>query len=108
MATRARPALADGQEWDRLEAALARGATRGPGKPGPSKEVADLFDESELRDLRRLAEHAQLVRSRSPVLGNVIFLHGITGADLAVVEARGMPTACGSTSRGSFSGASAT
>ena len=86
MATRARPALADGQEWDRLETALARGATRGRGKPGPSKEVADLFDESELRDLRRLAEHAQLVRSRSPVLGNVIFLHGITGSDLAVVE----------------------
>ena len=89
MAAKAKRGVSSGQEWDELEEALLRGSARSRGSRGSSADLDALFDESEQRDLRRLAERARLVRSRSPVLGNVVFLHGITGSDLAVVDAKG-------------------
>ncbi|MET0292834.1 MAG: CHAT domain-containing protein [Steroidobacteraceae bacterium] len=41
--------------------------------------------------LQRLAERSRIVRARSAPLGNVVFLHGITGSDLAVSKGVGKP-----------------
>jgi CHAT domain-containing protein/pimeloyl-ACP methyl ester carboxylesterase len=72
-------------DWDKLEKALLSTGTRG--KPGTQAGGAlEGFDEDELQVLRRLAMRSQVERSRAAPRGNVVFLHGITGADLAVVE----------------------
>ena len=72
-------------DWDKLEDALLSTGTRG--KPGAeAARTLEGFDEVELQVLRRLAMRSQVERSRSAPRGNVVFLHGITGADLAVVE----------------------
>ncbi len=89
MAKRARGSPQSGLSWDDLEEALATGSARGRTRASTATELDALFDESELRALRRLAAHARLVRSRSPALGNVVFLHGITGSNLATVDASG-------------------
>src|SRR5438128_1123307 len=75
-------------DWDELEDALAT-TKRGPVRDRVSAALDELFDEEERRDLTRLADHARRVRSRNPLIGNIVFLHGITGADLAVVDAAG-------------------
>lgn len=83
----------DDFDWDAFEASLARSSAgdasprSGAGKA--SRAVDGALPEEELGDLRRLAARSRLVRSRSPAIGNVIFLHGITGSDLAVVDAKG-------------------
>ncbi len=74
-------------EWDRLEDALADGPVRGKTRTAAQAEAEVLFDEPERRELQRLAQRAQLIRSRNAPLGNVVFLHGITGSNLAVVKA---------------------
>ena len=71
-------------DWDRFEEALAEGTVRGKRSAAVETELEG-FDEAELAVLRRLATRARLSRSRAPLLGNVVFLHGITGADLATV-----------------------
>ncbi len=72
-------------DWSKLEDALLSISTRG--KPGTEAASAlEGFDEAELQVLRRLATRSQVERSRAAPRGNVVFLHGITGADLAVVE----------------------
>jgi pimeloyl-ACP methyl ester carboxylesterase len=86
------PSIRDSFDWAAFEEALAKG--RSPesvvrGVRGGATVTKESFAEGELEDLTRLAERAQLVRSRSPVLGNVVFLHGITGSNLAVVNAKG-------------------
>lgn len=88
MTKRAVSASKPGSEWDELEQALVRGTARGVGEPQPSSNLDALFDEVEQKDLRRLAEHSRLVRSHNTPLGNIVFLHGITGSDLAV-ESKG-------------------
>ena len=74
----------DGTDWDRFEEALAEGTVRGKRSATVEQELAG-FDEAELAVLRRLATRARLSRSRAPLVGNVVFLHGITGSDLATV-----------------------
>lgn len=74
-------------EWDRLEDALADGPVRGKTRTAAQAEAEVLFDEPERRELQRLAQRAKLIRSRNAPLGNVVFLHGITGSNLAVVKA---------------------
>ncbi|MNX63492.1 CHAT domain protein [compost metagenome] len=72
-------------DWDKLEDALLSTGTRG--RPGTEAAKAlEGFDEAELQVLRRLAMRSQVERSRAAPRGNVVFLHGITGSDLAVVE----------------------
>ena len=86
---RAPPSVRDAFDWDAFEEALVKGQARGGARRGAAVATDAAFAEDELTDLRRLAERSQLVRSRNPVLGNVVFLHGITGSDLAVVDAKG-------------------
>lgn len=74
----------DGTDWDRFEEALAEGTVRGKRSATVEQEFEG-FDEAELAVLRRLATRARLSRSRAPLRGNVVFLHGITGSDLATV-----------------------
>ena len=93
---RKRPAMhrrPDAFDWDAFEEALVRTKdTAGGQRGGRLREAAaadGMFAEDELAVLRRLAERSRLVRSRSPVLGNVVLLPGITGSDLGVVDAKG-------------------
>lgn len=86
MAKRAVAGRDASSSWDELEEVLAGGKPRGKTRGAAQAEIECLFDENERRDLQRLAQRAKLVRSRSPALGNVVFLHGITGSNLAVTE----------------------
>lgn len=86
--TRSRSTGAASSEWDELEQALLEPPARAQ-RGTAAGAIDETFDETERSDLRRLAERARLVRSRSPTIGNVVFLHGITGSDLAVVDRTG-------------------
>ena len=90
---RRKPARSSSQgEWDRFEKNLLSG-------PAPTTVRATKrttlrsqpqAEASEDEVLRRLAQRSQLERSRGgPLSGNVVFLHGITGADLSVAESGG-------------------
>ena len=76
-------------DWDALELALTKGRSGQGARRGAPAASDAAFAEGEIADLRRLAERSRLVRSRNPVLGNVVFLHGITGSDLAVFDTKG-------------------
>ena len=76
-------------DWDAFEQALTKGRVGQGTRRGVPAASDAAFAEGEIADLRRLAERSRLVRSRNPVLGNVVFLHGITGSDLAVFDAKG-------------------
>lgn len=89
MAKRAVVSKETSTSWDELEDVLASGKPRGKTRATVQTEIETQFDENERRDLQRLAQRAKLVRSRSPALGNVVFLHGITGSNLAVVDKKG-------------------
>jgi len=83
----------DNFDWRQLEKALLvrdgappqRGVRGGLQLPG----AEDLFDNEELEELQRVARRTSQQRSAAPVLGNVVFLHGITGSDLEVIDAEG-------------------
>ena len=86
-ASKSKAANADA-DWDKLEEALLSPKVRG--RPGTeTSRTLEGFDDAELQVLRRLAMRSRVERSRSAPRGNVIFLHGITGADLAVADKRG-------------------
>ncbi|MSV27276.1 MAG: CHAT domain-containing protein [Bryobacterales bacterium] len=78
-----------GIDWKDLAAVLG-GATRGASGTAES-ELRDYFGDEELKYLQQLAGFSRTVRSRSAPLGNVIFLHGITGSDLGVAAGSGKP-----------------
>jgi hypothetical protein len=60
------------------------------GRPGTETARALAgFDEAKPQALHGLTMRSQIERSRSAPRGNAIFLHGITGADLAAVDERG-------------------
>jgi CHAT domain-containing protein len=95
MAKRAKVKRISHGEWDRFEKSLVR-APKAPRPPaGKSRGVVESVPQSEPETdevLRRFAERSQLERRRgSPPKGNIVFLHGITGADLAVAENSGKP-----------------
>jgi len=75
--------------WDQLEDALRGVATRGPKSAAIKAQLLRIFDEAEIADLQRFASQTRLFRSRGAPLGNVVFLHGITGADLGVAKPTG-------------------
>lgn len=76
--------------WDELEDALQRpGATRGATRGGKASEqqaLRDFYGDAEYEYLQKLASHAGLVRSRAPMLGNVVFLPGIMGSNLSTTK----------------------
>lgn len=75
-------------DWEKLEDALLSSATRGKRGTEVAKALEG-FDDAEIQVLRRLALRTQVERSRASPRGNVLFLHGITGSDLAVKEKSG-------------------
>src|SRR2546423_1305776 len=97
MAKKKSRARTDATQWDefetRMAAARPRPSTseaRAPGKPRSSAQSsASEFDPAEEVVLQRLAQRSQLLRGRSEPLGNVVFLHGITGSDLSVAQNTG-------------------
>ena len=78
-----------GFDWNAFERSLVAGSDGGARRGVRGSLPEGVFADDELADLRRLAERSRLVRSRNPPLGNVVFLHGITGSDLAVVDGKG-------------------
>jgi pimeloyl-ACP methyl ester carboxylesterase len=78
-----------GLDWKDLTAGLG-GATRGAGGI-PESALRGYFGPEEFERLQQLAGFSQTVRSRSAPLGNLIFLHGITGSDLGVAVGSGKP-----------------
>jgi pimeloyl-ACP methyl ester carboxylesterase len=77
-------------DWKDLAARLG-GASRGAPGGIPESELKDYFGTEELERLQQLVGFSQTVRSRSAPLGNLIFLHGITGSDLGVASGAGKP-----------------
>jgi pimeloyl-ACP methyl ester carboxylesterase len=78
-----------GLDWKDLVAGLS-GATRGAGDLSTS-DLKDYFGADEFERLQQLVGFSRTQRSRSVPLGNVIFLHGITGSDLGVAADSGQP-----------------
>lgn len=74
-------------DWDELEGRLRQPATRSTrgSKSAASDERAlrDYYGDEEYEYLQKLASHSGLVRSRAPILGNVVFLPGIMGSNLS-------------------------
>src|SRR5215831_745007 len=70
-------------DWKDLAARLGDTSRGAPGGI-PESELKDYFGAEELERLQQLVGFSQTVRSRSAPLGNLIFLHGITGSDLGV------------------------
>jgi CHAT domain-containing protein/pimeloyl-ACP methyl ester carboxylesterase len=80
-------------EWDRFERELLRATPAATRKARAAiGDVTPQTEPAEDEVLRRLAERSQLSRGRAPPMGNVVFLHGITGADLAVAEGAEKPS----------------
>src|SRR5687768_3535005 len=75
--------------WDSFEASLqtaARGPTR---STAAERTFAAYFGDEEYQELQRLAEQAMLMRSRTPVRGNIVLLPGIMGSNLTTVDSSG-------------------
>ena len=77
-----------GMDWNAFENSL-QGVTRGRGRPAEEKALREYFGDEEYEHLRSLAEHTRMVRARAPMVGNVVFLHGIMGSNLLTVEKDG-------------------
>ena len=74
--------------WGELERSLAVSATRGPGAETAEDEaLRRYFGPEELEELRRIAAQSASLRSRAAPLGNVVFLPGIMGSNLATTDA---------------------
>ena len=69
-------------DWERLEEALAEGTARGR-RAASTPTGLESFGVADLEVLRRLAARSHLSRSREPPRGNVVFLPGHMGSELA-------------------------
>ena len=78
-------------EWNAFERQIRRGPSIRPAAGGRSRAATSVSAFDPLHDdvLRRLAERSQLERKRGGPRGNVVFLHGICGADLGVAKKKG-------------------
>lgn len=75
-------------EWDTLEERLQTTTRGGKRNAAEEQTLREYFGE-DYENLQRLANHARLVRSRAPLLGNVVLLPGIMGSNLSTVESDG-------------------
>ncbi len=76
-------------EWEEFEASLAIASRGGKSASRIGKDLEEYFGKEEYDSLQKLATHARSMRSRVPVLGNVVFLPGIMGSNLITVEKDG-------------------
>ncbi|RPI36161.1 MAG: hypothetical protein EHM54_06415, partial [Nitrospiraceae bacterium] len=76
-------------EWDDFEGSLQAAKRGTKGGAAAEKTMREYFGDEEYEYLQKLADHARVVRSRGPAMGNVVFLHGIMGANLITVEKDG-------------------
>jgi len=75
--------------WD-VFAEKLQPPTRSSKRSAAEEQALRTYFGDEYEILQRLAAHAQLARSsRAPVLGNVVFLHGIMGGNMTTVEKTG-------------------
>ena len=76
-------------EWEEFEESLATVSREGKSASRIGRNLEEYFGKKEYDSLQKLASHARSMRSRAPVLGNVVFLHGIMGSNLITVEKDG-------------------
>lgn len=76
-------------EWEDFEESLAAVPRGGKSASRIERNLEEYFGKEEYDSLQKLATHARSMRSRAPVLGNVVFLHGIMGSNLITVEKDG-------------------
>jgi hypothetical protein len=74
-------------DWSTFADSL-RSRTRGSRGAANARALESYFDEGELAELRDLAAHASARRTATRA-GNVVFLHGIMGSNLATVDKSG-------------------
>jgi pimeloyl-ACP methyl ester carboxylesterase len=91
MARQASRAGSSQAEWGRFEKSVLRDSRVRATPPPTQAGVLPQVEPADDVVLRRLVERSQLMRSRSGPVGNVVFLHGITGSDLSVSEGVGQP-----------------
>ena len=73
--------------WDVFAAKLQSPTRSSKRSVAEEQALRAYFGDDEYEVLQRLAAHARLARSsRAPVLGNVVFLHGIMGGNLTAVQ----------------------
>ncbi len=72
--------------WDVLEDSLQMPTRTKRGDAALRNSVREYFGDEEFEFLQKLSSHARMVRSRAPVLGNVVFLHGIMGGELITID----------------------
>jgi pimeloyl-ACP methyl ester carboxylesterase len=72
--------------WPQLEQNLAAPPVRATPAAAGEAELREFFGEAEYSRLRELAAHAQRTRQRAAPQGNIVFIPGIMGSDLAVEE----------------------
>jgi pimeloyl-ACP methyl ester carboxylesterase len=72
-------------DWAELEEVLIGGARRARGFGTVEKEMREYFGDEEYRALQDLVEKTKSIRSRGPLLGNVVFLPGIMGSNLVAL-----------------------
>jgi pimeloyl-ACP methyl ester carboxylesterase len=78
-----------GMGWDALEARLQTAARSPTRSASGDQALREYFGDDEYQYLQRLAEQAKLMRSRAPVLGNVVLLPGIMGSSLTTFDGGG-------------------
>ena len=76
-----------GMEWDEFEAQLSRSARGGKSRAVSDQALSDHFGPEKLERLQRLADRVRSARhKREPLRGNIIFIPGIMGSELAVTD----------------------
>ncbi|HEX6862392.1 MAG TPA: M17 family peptidase N-terminal domain-containing protein, partial [Thermoanaerobaculia bacterium] len=73
-------------DWDELEDSLASSATRAGAKTEDDQALEKFFGPEELEELKRIAAQTRAMRTRAPLLGNVVLLPGIMGSNLAATS----------------------
>jgi hypothetical protein len=73
--------------WNEFESQLGRSTRAGKPRASSDKAMREYFGDQQFERLNTLAERARKLRStRAALRGNVVFLHGIMGAELTVTE----------------------
>ena len=74
-------------DWNEFEAQLSRSARGGKSRAATDRTLRDHFGPEKLERLQQLAERVRSARQkREPLRGNIIFLPGIMGSELSVME----------------------
>ena len=72
--------------WDALEARRQKASRSSTRAAARDQALQEYFGDDQYQYLQRLAEQATPMRSRTPVLGNVVLLSAIMGSSLTTID----------------------